>query len=290
MSPQGGPDLHGPAATVLADAAFEPVASGRRSRVWRATFPDDRGDLAVKMAAPAPPVGEGGGGHAEAVAAIHAEAERLVWLTEALHGRGLAVPGLVVVPEPGDRQPILVTSWLEGTVDPRLLRSPEVAVENFGRALASLHEAARRIDLDACPFDASLERQLARAQERVDRGLVDPGGFAHPYDHYTPAELLDRVRQMAEAASGPAAEDRVLVHGDLCVTNIVFDPAYSTTVGALDWGFAGVGDRHQDLAITARSLARNFSGEVLPDFFAAYGLEHPDLLRIETYVTLEELF
>ncbi len=285
-----GPDLHGDAARALAGATFEPVAAGRRSRVWRATFADDRADVAVKGAVPLGAGSTADAARTEAVELIHAEAERLVWITGHLGGRGLPVPEIVAVPEPGDPDPVLVTAWLEGTVDPRLMRSPEVAVENFGRALASLHEASRRIDLDACPFDASLRHRLAQAATRVERGLADTSAAKDPYNLYSPAELAERVGRMADATAEPVPADRVLLHGDLCVSNIVFDPAYSTTVGAIDWGFAGVGDRHQDLAITARSLSRNLSGEVLPDFFAAYGLEHPDLLRIETYVTLEELF
>lgn len=304
MTDTTGPDLHGRAADALAGARFEPVAAGRRSRVWRAGFDDDRADLAVKAPAatfddladdpaedraadePAPPAAA----RAEAVALIHAEAARLAWVIEHLGGRGLGTPELVVAPEPGDPDPVLVTTWLEGTVDPRMLRSPEIAVESFGRGLASLHEASRRIDLDTCPFDASLDAMIDRAAARVDAGMVDTTRLDDPYDHYSPQGLLETVRRMAGAASPPGPDDRVLCHGDLCVTNLVFDPAYSTTVGALDWAFAGVGDRHHDLAVTARSLARNLSGEVLPDFFAAYGLDHPDLLRIETYVALDELF
>jgi aminoglycoside phosphotransferase len=307
-----GPELHGSAAEALAGARFEPVPSSRRAAVYRAVFDDDRGDLAVKVPALDPGTGPAGpcsgtearkqveadadteaptpAARDEAVALVHAEAARLAWVTEHLAGRGVGLPGIVALPEPDDPAPILVTTWLEGTVDPRLMRSPEIAVESFGRTLASLHEASRRIDLVACPFDAGLDARLAEAAERVEAGLVDTSVLDDPYDHYSPGELLDRVRQMARATESPGAEDRVLVHGDLCVTNVVFDPAYSTTVGAVDWAFAGVGDRHQDLAITARSLARNLSGEVLPDFFAAYGLSEPDLLRIETYVTLEELF
>lgn len=286
-----GPPLHGRAGAVLAGATFEPVTSGPRTRVWRAGWGDDRADVAVKAAAWAVDgrtlsTEE----RAEAVTLVHAEAERLVWVTEHLHGRGLGLPELVAVPEPGDPEPVLVTGWLEGTTDPRFLRTPEVAVENFGRALASLHEASRRIDLDRCPFDASLTDRIRRAGERVRDGLVDTSGAEAPYDRYSPEQLLDRVRQMAETTGPPGPEDRVLLHGDLCVSNVIFDPAYSSTVGAIDWTFAGVGDRHQDLAITARSLSRNLSGEVLPDFFTAYGLEEPDLLRIETYVVLEELF
>jgi aminoglycoside phosphotransferase len=291
-----GPDLHGPATELLAGARFERVSSGRRAQVWRATFDDDRADLAVKMpttAVGSDPTGTGPGSGAardEAVSLIHAEAARLAWVAEHLAGRGLGVPGVVAVPEPDDPDPILVTTWLPGTVDPRLMRSPEIAVESFARALASLHEASRRIDIDTCPFDAGLASRLADAAARVDAGLVDTTRLDDPYDHYTPEDLLDRVRQMADATSPPGPEDRVLLHGDLCVSNVVFDPAYSTTVGAVDWAFAGVGDRHHDLAVTARSLARNLSGEVLPDFFSTYGLAEPDLLRIETYVALEELF
>lgn len=305
MTDAAGPELHGRAADTLAGARFEPVSSGRRSRVWRARFDDDRADLAVK--APAVTFDASAGdpaddrasdasdpadaaARAEAVSLVHAEAARLAWVIEHLAGRGLGTPELVVAPDPGDPDPVLVTTWLEGTVDPRMLRSPEIAVESFGRALASLHEASRRIDLDACPFDASLDAQIDRAAARVDAGLVDTTRLDDPYDHYTPRGLLETVRRMADATTPPGPDDRVLCHGDLCVTNLVFDPAYSTTVGALDWAFAGFGDRHHDLAVTARSLARNLSGEVLPDFFAAYGLSHPDLLRIETYVALDELF
>lgn len=286
MTGTAGPDLHGPAAEVVAGARFEPVTSGQRSTVWHASFDDDRTDVAVKK----PATLGAGAARDEAAALIHAEAARLIWVGEHLGQRGLGLPQVVAVPEADDSDPILVTTWLEGTVDPRLMRSPEIAVESFARALASLHEASRRIDLDACPFDATLTTRIAEAEARVEAGLVDTSQSDDPYDHFSPTALLDRVRQMADATTPPTTEDRVLLHGDLCVSNIVFDPAYGTTVGALDWSHAGVGDRHQDLAVTARSLARNFSGEVLPDFFAAYGLAEPDLLRIETYVALEELF
>ena len=291
MNSTDAPKLHGPAAVLLADARFEPVSAGRRSEVWRATFDDDRADLAVKKAASSFDDGvDAGAARAEAVTLLHAEAARLAWVTEHLAGRGLGVPSLEVAPEADDSDPVLVTGWLDGTVDPRLLRSPELAVQAFARGLASLHEASRRIDLDACPYDASLEARLAAAEARVSAGLVDTASLADPYSRYSPSELLDRVRQMAAACKAPDSADRVLLHGDLCVSNIIFDPAYGGTVGAIDWAWAGVGDRHQDLAVTARSLVRNFSGEVLPDFFSAYGLEEPDLLRIETYVLLEELF
>ena len=67
-----GPDLHGPATELLAGARFERVSSGRRAQVWRATFDDDRADLAVKMpttAVGSDPTGTGPGSGASADAA-----------------------------------------------------------------------------------------------------------------------------------------------------------------------------------------------------------------------------
>ena len=83
--------------------------------------------------------------------------------------------------------------------------------------------------------------------------------------------------------------DQVLVHGDFCVTNLLVDPATAAATGVLDWGRCGIGDRHLDLAVTARSVVRNFGGEALPGFFAAYGESHPDPLRLEFYALLDEL-
>lgn len=290
MTTPAEPTLHGEAVRVLSGGRFQAVASGRRSMVWRVEFDDGRPTLALKQATPAGFDGATVESHREAVSLIQEESARLVWVDATLHGRGVATPAPVVLPDADDPDPLLVTAWLEGTTDPRLMRSPEVAVENFARATASLHAASRRVDLSTCGFDASLGARIDAAARRVEAGLVDTSTLEDPFNRYTPRELLDRVRQMASACAEPGDDDRVFVHGDLCVSNIIFDPAYSTTVGAVDWAFAGVGDRHQDLAITARSLSRNLSGEVLPDFFAAYGLAEPDLMRIETWVLLEELF
>lgn len=287
MSTAAHPAWHGEAESVLRDARVESRASGRRSQVWRATFDDGRPSLAVKLPVTA---GRTDAEAGEAARLVHDEASRLAWLAEHVPVRGLAIPEVVVAPEPDDPSPILVTTWLAGEVDPRLLSSPGVAVVAFGRALAVLHDASRSLDLDGCPFDASLATHLGAAARRVDDGLVDTAALDDPFDRYEATDLLERARRLAGVTRAPDATDRVLVHGDLCVSNLLLDPGSGTAVGAVDWAWAGVGDRHLDLAVTARSLARNFSGEVLPDFFAAYGELDPDPLRLEAYALIEELF
>lgn len=132
-------------------------------------------------------------------------------------------------------------------------------------------------------------RRTSRVDERVAAGLVDGSRFEDVFARYTPGELAERLRKLADAAAVPEPEDRVLVHGDLCVSNLLVDPNGGAPLGVVDWAFAGVGDRHLDLAIAARSLARNFGGECLPSLFAAYGGFDPDPIRLELYALAEEL-
>ena len=285
MSDDARPHLSDAAAEALRDARWTPAPSGDRSRVWRCTFGDGRLPLAVKSPASGLPEAA----TRERAELLRDEAERLAWVGAHLKLPTLQVPDVVVAPVAGDTEPVLVTRWVDAEPDLRLLGSATTVAQIFGRALAEIHEASRRVDLAGCPFDASLATRLEQLAARVADGVVDTSRFVEPFDRYTPAELLSRVGRMAEVARDPEPLDRVLVHGDLCVTNLLVDVLAEAPVAALDWGFAGVGDRHQDLVITARSLLRNFGGEALPTFFAAYDLD-PDPLRLELYALAEELF
>lgn len=52
--------------------------------------------------------------------------------------------------------------------------------------------------------------------------------------------------------------DLSLVHGDLCLTNIICDE--DRLVGFIDLGLTGISDRYHDLAILYRSIKYNFAG------------------------------
>lgn len=279
------PTLSGTAAEALREARWAEVPSGGRSLVWHCTFSDGRPPLAVKVPARGAPAAE----TKERARLVRDEADRLGWLAAHVTLPTLKVPEVVAAPAEGDSEPVLVTRWIDAEVDLRLLGSAATVAQILGRALAEIHDASRGIDLADCPFDASLAVRLGQLGVRVSNGVVDTSRFVEPFDRYTPAELLTRVERMAKVARDPEPEDLVLVHGDLCVTNLLVDVMAETPVAALDWASAGVGDRHQDLAITARSLLRNFGGEALPTFFAAYDFD-PDPLRLEVYALAEELF
>ena len=61
-------------------------------------------------------------------------------------------------------------------------------------------------------------------------------------------------------------------------------------VGFVDVGGCGVSDRYLDLAVAARSLAHHVSPEALGPFFVEYGIDYPDLQKIDFYVLLDEFF
>ncbi len=142
------------AADVLAGASWEAVDSGRRSNVWRCTFADGRPTLAVKaVATDGTP---SAAARDEAARHLCDEAVILAWAAEPLADVGFAIPTVVAAPDADDPEPALVTTWLDGEADLRFLGSATLAAESFGRALEALHGTSRRIDLAACPADASL--------------------------------------------------------------------------------------------------------------------------------------
>ncbi len=253
---------------VLAGAMWEQVWVKEGTEVWRAAVAG-----AVRY------VKIGGDDGADGVAD---EAERLGWLA----GRA-AVPEVLAHHRDGDGRAWLVTAEVPGVPahDPGFaLGSVEPLLEALGQGLRRLHDT---LPVDACPFDARLDVLLARSRARVRAGKVDVDALEPAYRRLTPDQILDHLH--ATRPPEPA-EDLVVAHGDPCLPNLLVDPAALTLSGLVDVGRLGVSDRYRDLAIVARSLVANVGPEVASRFFDAYGLSRPDLLRLEYYVLLDELW
>jgi len=90
------------------------------------------------------------------------------------------------------------------------------------------------------------------------------------------------------AASVPAREDIVVVHGDATFDNILIDAAGA--VGFLDCGRAGRGDRYFDLALLAAEIEEHFGGDGVGVFLDAYGLSRWDDCKAAFFRDLYELF
>lgn len=139
------------------------------------------------------------------------------------------------------------------------------------------------VSVDNCPFDQTLRTQLAAAQIRVARGLVDEEDFDPERLGATAHQLFEVLLQ-----TRPASEDVVFTHGDYCLPNIIVNQ--NKVSGFVDWGRAGAADRYQDLALAARSLTDNVGAEWVPLLLREYGIETPDNAKLEFYQLLDEFF
>jgi aminoglycoside 3'-phosphotransferase II len=203
---------------------------------------------------------------------LAAEMARLNWFA----GR-VPVPKVIAF-ERGATETYLLTSALEG-VAAHEAASREDCVGAVGAALCRLH----RLDIAACPFDACLAVTIERARANALAGFVDESDFDASRSGRSALELLADVE-----ATRPADEDLVVTHGDYCLPNVILSTD-GDWVGFVDLGRAGVADRYQDLALAARSIAKNFGDAYVAAFFATYGIE-PDPLRIAFYQLLDEFF
>ncbi|MDZ7733719.1 MAG: phosphotransferase [Acidimicrobiia bacterium] len=120
-------------------------------------------------------------------------------------------------------------------------------------------------------------------QLAVEAGTVDRGHFDDLYRRYAARRALALVHELRPVGD----EDLVVTHGDYTLPNVLLDQHGVT--GIVDWGRAGVADRYVDLADVSRSLVRNLGPDTLGPFLDAYGLEQPDLARLDFYVLLAQL-
>jgi kanamycin kinase len=80
---------------------------------------------------------------------------------------------------------------------------------------------------------------------------------------------------------GPTCkEDEVLVHGDYCLPNVLFD---ADGCHYLDVGEAGVGDRYIDLVSGIWSLRHNYGKGSLGNLLNEYGLKTLDRRKLTAY-------
>lgn len=124
---------------------------------------------------------------------------------------------------------------------------------------------------------------LAEARRRVRTGLVERDRFDPPYRRYGPTELLELAER-----SRPGGEGRtVVVHGDARLSTLVVEGG--RIAGWRPSPRTGLGDPYRDLATLAIDLAAQVGAESLGRFFAAYGIDHPDVRRVDFHVLVDQL-
>jgi len=223
--------------------------------------------------------GHGGVRYAKWVAAgtpeidLRGEAERLTWAR-----RWVTVPRVIEHGADADGA-WLLTAAVPGTsaVDPRWSLTPATAAAAIGRGLRLLHDT---LPVDRCPYEWSVERRLARADERVADG-EGPADWFPEHRHLGLAEARARI-------GDPPAVDRLVVcHGDACVPNTLLHED-GTFAAHVDLGSLGVADRWADLAVAAWSMDWNHGPGYDGVVYEAYGIV-PDPERIAYYRLLWDL-
>lgn len=209
-----------------------------------------------------------------ALGELPGEIARLRWLA----AQGVPCPA-VLDAAAGDTHQWLLMSALPGR---DLASSPDLDAERIVALVADALRDLHRLDVAACPFDHRSANRIAEARARFEAGLVDESDFDDDRLGQSAAQVFDEL-----LAKRPAREDFVVTHGDACLPN--FMAADGRFSGFIDCGRLGVADRHQDLALAARSLGDNFGEAWVEPFLRRYGGEI-DRDRLAFYCLLDEFF
>ncbi len=128
-------------------------------------------------------------------------------------------------------------------------------------------------------------RRLAEA--RIATGPVREDDFDAERRGHRATDLFAELLGMV-----PSHEDLVFVHGDFCLPNVFLTQSEGGlhVTGLVDCDRAGIGDRHQDLALAVRSLTYNLGPDTVAPFLSAYDGSRIDSRILEFFTILDEFF
>lgn len=209
----------------------------------------------------------------EAAKDLPREAERLRWI-----GDRLRVPEVVAFVE--GNTSFLLLSELPGQAAQTCIAqtSAERVMEVMADALIKVHA----LPIADCPFGGLLESELGEAQKRLIDGLITRDHFKESYGQW-PEASMEWLRSNTDLV-----RDRVFTHGDFFLPNVLIEDGALS--GIVDWGLAGIADRHRDFMSVAVTLRLNLNGMYGPRFHEAYGAPGADPGRLEFYATLDRFF
>ena len=184
----------------------------------------------------------------------------------------LNVPDVVCFHEECETQYLVVTQivGVSGIHQHAVNDIPNLICE-FAFGLREIHS----ISIDSCPLDRRMGASFSRTEGLIEMGALDnqiPAGKTRSF-------LKDELSSIK--ANLPAEEDLVFTQGDYCLPNILIrDGSLS---GIIDWGYAGVGDRHIDFVSADYTIRKNMGSEWVPVFFGAYGIRDLDRDKLMGY-------
>ena len=202
------------------------------------------------------------------------EAERLDWI-----GDHLPVPRVLHCATQGDRAFVLITE-LPGVPSHECFEAISVptAVEKLAEGLKMVHA----VSTEDCPFDRVLENELEESARRIGSPGLNVEAFMADTGA-APSKVLDDLVARASEVS-----DFVFTHGDYCFPNLLLDGQRIS--GIVDWGIAGISDRHRDFMSIELTIKRNCGEEWIPTFYKLYGASEVDPERVRFFWLLDRFF
>ena len=156
-------------------------------------------------------------------------------MTQYFYSKGLSVE---VLDYTSGNYDWLLTRAVKGEdcVYSEYLANPERLCDAIACELRKLHET----DYADCPIMDRTSEYLATAEKKYQTGNYDTSAFPDSFGYRSAEE----AHQVLEAGKD-ALQDKVLLHGDYCLPNIILDNWKFS--GFIDFDCSGVGDRHIDL-------------------------------------------
>lgn len=224
-------------------------------------------------------------GVGDSAAALAAERDRVMWLEES------DVPGAGFLEwHDGDHGVGLVTSEVPGIPADQLDRL------DLAQAWGSIAEHVHRLHAlpsRDCPFDMRLIDRMTAARSTVREDRVHRSFLPEAILDTPPQELLESLEEQLAVRQDEEDSSLAVCHGDLCLPNIMIDPATSQVTGFIDVGRLGRADPHADFALLFANAHGTWADETRStraeeDFRSRYGATiDPERLRF--YLHLDGL-
>lgn len=186
-------------------------------------------------------------------------------MTEYFCSKGLGAEVLNYISS--DRDWLLTAAVIgEDCVYGEYIRNPERLCDTIAYELRKLHET----DYTDCPVTDRTAEYLAQAERNYHTGNYDKSLFPDSFGYRSAKEAYDVLTDQKDAL-----RDRVLLHGDYCLPNIILNNWKLS--GFIDLGNGGIGDRHIDIFWGAWTLKFNLkTDQYYNRFLDAYGRDKVD--------------
>lgn len=186
-------------------------------------------------------------------AGIKSEYEKLQWLHDKL-----PIPEIISYEEQNGKY-YLLTRTLNGE-----MVCAQKYAKNWQDGLKVIQKAFEElwsVDITDCPFDEKLENKLNQIKDKLDKGLINPQDI-RPEFLEKHGGMLGLYKSLVE---NQPQEHSCFSHGDTSLPNIFGNKDKLT--GFIDVSDCGVSDIWFDIAVTAKSIKRNYGDDALQPFY-----------------------